>query len=832
MTSYIMTLTLTIQKQPNQLDGITCYEPADADLIKIFLQTDLLKNNFKNPFTREMIGCEAKQLKRYNSLIKNGLAIVEYNRPAGMYFGRSNPKASVGMFGMRKLLRHSLAIGLVDWDIVNCHPDILLQICKANNMPCDKLEHYVKNRDTIIAMIMEAGGCSRDRVKELFISLLYFGTFEYWLKETKDPKGVIIYEEIDIYKFSGRTELLDYITGFTEQMKNIGKMIELANSKLCKEVDKNNLKKKKKGNRLGSVVSFYLQEWEIRILECIYSYCKERGYINQIVVLCADGLMLEEALIEGRDIATEFNAIVKEKLGLNMRFAPKALDERLTKEEIEKHLLKPSSLDTTKFQKFDISYFKTLEGYARRTIYFEIFVTKVMRPDPAYVYIETEGGLEEMNFYSQGKIIETFNHLKTGEFHSNGEDEKFITKWLADETLRCYNKMDFIPFNDKTIIPPHIFNLFRGFSDKCKSEYDYGKREKILKPFMDLGVQLCGGNEDHFRYLLKYLADIIQNPNRKNPIAFIIKGKQGTGKNVFLNAIGNVIGKEHYITSSNPKDFFGDYAEGFYHKLLVNMNECEGKDTFDFEGRIKSFITEDTITLNRKFVQPITIANLARLIIFSNKPNPIPIDVRSKDRRYTIYETTDKYLDPKYGTQFWMQLVGHFNRPEFIACLYDCLNELDLTNTDWRVERPITKAYMDMCRLYIPTEVLFLENKICKALTAEAGLEINITGRWDTNGIEGQELYKEYTAFAKEFGFYKEGATYQKNIKCFYAKIGELELPIILKKPNNLYTYYFKTAEVLKTMKDRKWIDRSDDDYNEDTIAEVKGEDFSEYFDI
>ena len=89
-----------------------------------------------------------------------------------------------------------------------------------------------------------------------------------------------------------------------------------------------------------------------------------------------------------------------------------------------------------------------------------------------------------------------------------------------------------------------------------------------------------------------------------------MKVKQGTGKNVWLNAVGNILGLQHYISSSNPKDFFGDYAEGFYHKLLVNMNECEGKDTFDFEGRIKSFITEDKITLNRKFVQPITIMNL------------------------------------------------------------------------------------------------------------------------------------------------------------------------------------------------------------------------------
>jgi hypothetical protein len=40
-----------------------------------------------------------------------------------------------------------------------------------------------------------------------------------------------------------------------------------------------------------------------------------------------------------------------------------------------------------------------------------------------------------------------------------------------------------------------------------------------------------------------------------------VKGKQGTGKNVWLNAVGNILGLQHYISSSNPKDFFGDYGD-------------------------------------------------------------------------------------------------------------------------------------------------------------------------------------------------------------------------------------------------------------------------------
>ena len=295
-----------------------------------------------------------------------------------------------------------------------------------------------------------------------------------------------------------------------------------------------------------------------------------------------------------------------------------------------------------------------------------------------------------------------------------------------------------------------------------------------------------------------------------------MKGKQGTGKNVWLNAVGNILGLiQHYISSSNPKDFFGDYAEGFYHKLLVNMNECEGKDTFDFEGRIKSFITEDKITLNRKFVQPITIMNLARLIIFTNKPNPIPIDIRSKDRRYVVYDTTDKYLSPKYGTNFWKALVSHFNKPEFISCLYDYLNDMDIDGYDWRTKRPITKAYLQMCKLYVPAEILFLESKLVGLINSDAGRDA-VTGQlWEeqdgvdvevveeedgylnneetlnTNGILGSVLYKEYVAYCREWGFFKE-ASYQKTLTAFYSKLADFELPIIQRKEHNTIYYFLR----------------------------------------
>ena len=46
------------------------------------------------------------------------------------------------------------------------------------------------------------------------------------------------------------------------------------------------------------------------------------------------------------------------------------------------------------------------------------------------------------------------------------------------------------------------------------------------------------------------------------------------------------------------------------------MNECEGRDTFVFEGKLKSFISEEKITMNPKFMRPVQINNYAEINIF------------------------------------------------------------------------------------------------------------------------------------------------------------------------------------------------------------------------
>jgi hypothetical protein len=830
-------MNLKLLKLKSVLDDLVLNEPVNMEMLEALMNSTVLrKEERKNGEFRED---ELKLLHKYKIIIKQEgdtyYAKVKYLRKK--WCGRVGADKGVGLCPMRSVVRHTLAkaVGFVDIDIVNAHPEILVQLCKANGLACASLEYYVINRDNFLKHMMDEMKITRGVAKEMPLRIMYLGELQAWATDN----GVNLQDIPD--------DILDWSDKIKDELTKIATRIEEDNPKLVKEVEKGT--HDGGWNRTSAILSTFLQEYENRILEVIYTHCYNKGFIkDSIAVLAYDGIMLRESdLGQGgaeESLLESFSAEIKRETGFILKLTTKALDKALSLNDLKAKQITDDIFKPEVLGRFDTVYFNKLGDYRVKKLYFEKFVSKVLRPDPAYIYCEKDGidGGEQMCFYNQGKITETFGHLKSGEVASNGEEIKFMTKWLNDNNIKLYNRMDFQPYNERRMPDVRNFNLFRGFSPATKTPYTKADADQILKPFHELGTELSGGDKTNYEFLLSYLADIIQNPEKKCPLAFIIKGKQGTGKNVWLNAFGKLLGAQHYISSSNPRDFFGDYAEGFYHKLLVNMNECEGKDTFQFEGRIKSFITEETITLNRKFVQEITIANLARVIIFTNKPNPIPIDVTSKDRRFVVYETTDKYLHKSKGSLYWKGLIAHFNSPIFTACLYDYLNNLDISKFDTR-KRPITDAYIRMCSLYVPIEALFLTDKISKAtlhdqaqyaLQAGGNLDVPdiLFNEWKNKGVKGDELYDQYTEYCKKKGFYTDKGGYQKNVRSFYHKLGELDLPIFKIPDGGVIWFRFNSAEMIEAMKTKKWIDYDKEEAKTNTIIETEseGQPFIGYF--
>ena len=126
-------------------------------------------------------------------------------------------------------------------------------------------------------------------------------------------------------------------------------------------------------------------------------------------------------------------------------------------------------------------------------------------------------------------------------------------------------------------------------------------------------------------------------------VMIMVKGKQGCGKNILLNMIAyGIIGKEYSIASSNPdKQFFGQFNSGLQNRVLAIINEGQHhmRECMD---RIKDFITEDNISIERKGKDPITLQNTTNFIGDTNNFNIL--NISPDDRRFVWLECNGKYF--------------------------------------------------------------------------------------------------------------------------------------------------------------------------------------------
>lgn len=199
-------------------------------------------------------------------LNKNKLTVI-YNSKVN--YGRIYPMNNLSYGGMRKELRHTLLRDIntyIDIDVVNCHPQILNQLCFKYNIKNNVLNEYVLNRERYLQMIMNSYNVSRCDAKTNFMLKLQYG-------------GRINCEQINEDK-----NIKSFLDAFTIQLLDISKELMYHNK------IKLNLKK---GNEYGSFLSIYMQTIEREVLENVYKYLKENNYIkNNECVLCFDGLMM------------------------------------------------------------------------------------------------------------------------------------------------------------------------------------------------------------------------------------------------------------------------------------------------------------------------------------------------------------------------------------------------------------------------------------------------------------------------------------------------------------------------------------------------------------
>ena len=398
----------------------------------------------------------------------------------------------------------------------------------------------------------------------------------------------------------------------------------------------------------------------------------------------------------------------------------------------------------------------------------------------------------------------------------------FVDMWLRDENRRTLKKIDFMPESPiNKIAPKNIYNLFDGYKAKLPkegTEYDFDVDAEVQRFINHLSL-LTNHHEEGTNYLINYIADLLQNPQNLPSVALVFKSKQGLGKDLLINYIEKLIGEKYVYRTSNMEEIYGTFNPAVKGKLLVQLNELEGKDGFAKKERLKDSITAESVNINEKNIKPFRILHAIRYLIFSNNMNPI--DIPADDRRFVVYQGGD-LLDEKDRDEYYNPLFDNLDNHLVINKLLEYFMNIDLSDFNLKRQRPITDAYKQMRENCIPPMYKFTWD-LLNDLFKSGDTKIRKHNKLNKSIIKSTDFHNLYSEWYNKV--LKTDTTLNfKTLKPMLNNINMVKKEVRLNSYKDYY-YIFDADEVIKKLTDEhkcgaddEEVLELDDDFDEEDL--------------
>lgn len=196
--------------------------------------------------------------------------------------------------------------------------------------------------------------------------------------------------------------------------------------------------------------------------------------------------------------------------------------------------------------------------------------------------------------------------------------------WLRHPMRRQYDTLTFAPER-------HVegaYNLWRGFA--------YNPVPGNCSLFLDhVRENICSGDEEHFDYLMNWMARAVQQPGSPGQVAVVMRGRRGTGKSVFATHFGRLWGR-HFLQVSDPKHLVGSFNAHLRDCVVLFGDEAFYAGDKKHESILKTLITEPTFMIEGKGVDAEPSPNYTHLLLASNDQWVIPAG--EDERRYLVLD--------------------------------------------------------------------------------------------------------------------------------------------------------------------------------------------------
>lgn len=195
---------------------------------------------------------------------------------------------------------------------------------------------------------------------------------------------------------------------------------------------------------------------------------------------------------------------------------------------------------------------------------------------------------------------------------------------------------------------------------------------------------LLGKNQTDFEYLVRYFADIIQNPTvRKGGVAILLYSeKQGNGKSTLVQMLGRLC-NPYFGEVNKLQELVCQFTTTVGRKLLIHVEDPTVADLLAHADELKFLITSETCKQESKFQMSTRSLNRARFFITTNSANSIKFG--PEDRRYVQLPCSGTL---KGNKKYFEEIRDYWNDRNNLLASFNFFKNLDLTNFDFEIDKP------------------------------------------------------------------------------------------------------------------------------------------------
>ncbi len=303
-----------------------------------------------------------------------------------------------------------------------------------------------------------------------------------------------------------------------------------------------------------------------------------------------------------------------------------------------------------------------------------------------------------------------------------------VDVWLGHKDRRQYKSIVFAP-NRKV---PGYYNLWQGFPVEAKK----GDCSLYLNHLKD---NIAQGDEERYEYLLAWMAQMIQHPEKRVGVSLALRGKQGTGKGVMVTQLGKLLGK-HFVHITQQNQLLGNFNAHLKDALLVFADEAFWAGNKASEGPLKGLVTEDQLAIEYKGKDVIPVKNHVHLIVASNHEWVVPAG--PAERRFCILDVGEQQMQ---NGPYFEAIVNQMEAGGYEALLY-MLQHYELKGKNLRVF-PQTEALLENKMLTMGKFEKYWLGKLIKWYLSDYAKEEG----W-CRTVKRETLHRDYQYFVQDLG--------------------------------------------------------------------------------